>query len=87
MQPTSLRRLEHIIRSSGESISQTVLKDYLDYMQQAYLTFSLPNLVSPLTEQQTIVKRYFVDNGILNNFLYQGETKLLENLVAIQATR
>lgn len=84
MQPTTLKRLEHIIKSSGDSISPTVLKDYLDYMEDAYLIFSIPNLVSPLSEQQTIVKRYFADNGILNLFLTGNETKLLENIVAIQ---
>lgn len=87
MQPTTLKRLEHIIKSTGDSISPTVLKDYLDYMEDAYLIFSIPNLVSPLTEQQTIVKRYFVDNGILNLFLTSGETKLLENIVAIHLNK
>ena len=87
MQPTTLKRLEHIIKSTGDSISPTVLKDYLDYMEDAYLIFSIPNLVSPLTEQQTIVKRYFADNGILNLFLTGGETKLLENIVAIQLNK
>lgn len=87
MQPTTLKRLEHIIKSSGDSISQTVLKDYLEYMEDAYLIFSIPNLISPLTEQQTIMKRYFADNGILNNFLFKGETKLLENMVAIHLNR
>ncbi|MCR5573511.1 MAG: ATP-binding protein [Bacteroidaceae bacterium] len=87
MQPTTLKRLEHIVKSSGDSISQTVLKDYIEYMEDAYLTISIPNLVSPLTEQQTIMKRYFADNGILNNFLFNGETKLLENMVAIQLNR
>ncbi len=87
MQPTTLRRLEHIIKSTGDNISPTVLKDYLGYMEDAYLIFSIPNLVSPLTEQQTIVKRYFADNGILNLFLMGGETKLLENIVAIQLNR
>lgn len=87
MQPTTLKRLEHIIKSTGDSISPTVLKDYLEYMEDAYLIFSIPNLVSPLTEQQTIVKRYFADNGILNLFLTGGETKLLENIVAIQLNR
>jgi len=87
MQPTTLKRLEHIIKSSGDSISKTVLKDYLDYMEDAYLIFSIPNLVSPLTEQQTIMKHYFADNGILNNFLFRGETKLLENLVAVHLNR
>ena len=87
MQPTTLKRLEHIVRSTGDTISQTVLKDYLGYMEDAFLTFSIPNLVSPITEQQTTVKRYFADNGILNNFLYQGETKLLENLVAVELNK
>lgn len=87
MQPTTLKRLEHIIKSTGDSISPTVLKDYLDYMEDAYLIFSVPNLVSPLTEQQTIVKRYFADNGILSLFLTGGETKLLENIVAIHLNK
>ena len=87
MQPTSLKRLEHIIRSTGDSISPTVLKDYLGYMEDAYLTFSVPNLASPMTEQQTLVKRYFADNGILNNFLVNGETKLLENIVAVHLNK
>ena len=87
MQPTTLKRLEHIIKSTGDSISPTVLKDYLEYMEDAYLIFSIPNLVSPLTEQQTIVKRYFADNGILNLFLTGGETKLLENIVAIHLNK
>lgn len=87
MQPTTLKRLEHIIKSTGESISPTVLKDYLEYMEDAYLIFSIPNLVSPLTEQQTIVKHYFADNGILGLFLFGGETKLLENIVAIRLNK
>ena len=87
MQPTTLKRLENIIKSTGDSISQTVLKDYLGYMEDAYLIFSIPNLTSPLTEQQTIMKRYFADNGILNNFFINGETKLLENIVAIQLNK
>ena len=87
MQPTTLKRLEHIIKSTGDSISPTVLKDYLEYMEDAYLIFSIPNLVSPLTEQQTIVKRYFADNGILGLFLLGGETKLLENIVAVHLNK
>ncbi|MBR6495003.1 MAG: ATP-binding protein [Prevotella sp.] len=87
MQPTTLKRLEHIIKSTGDSISPTVLKDYLDYMEDAFLIFSIPNFVSPLTEQQTIVKRYFADNGILNLFLTDGKTKLLENIVAIHLNK
>lgn len=87
MQPTTLKRLEHIIKSTGDSISPTVLKDYLGYMEDAYLIISIPNLVSPITEQQTIMKRYFADNGILGLFFNNGETKLLENIVAVHLNK
>ena len=87
MQPSSLSRLQHIIKSTGDSISLPVLKDYLEYLEEAYLFFPLPNLVSPTTEQMTIQKRYMADNGLLNLFLYNGETKLLENMVAIELNR
>lgn len=87
MQPTSLNRLQHIIKSSGDTISMPVLKDYLEYMEDAYLFFSIPNLASPISEQATIQKRYIADNGLLNLFLYKGETKLLENAVATELNR
>lgn len=87
MQPMTLKRLEHIVLSTGDRISPVVLKDYIGYMQDAYLVFSIPNLVSPVTEQQTTVKRYFADNGILNLFLFQQDTKLLENMVAVHLNK
>lgn len=87
MQATALTRLRHIIESAGDRISLPVLKDYLEYMTDAYLIFGIPNFVSPLSDQETVKKRYFVDNGILNLFLFQGETQLLENLVAICLNR
>jgi len=87
MQPSSLTRLQHMVKSTGDSISVPALKDYLEYMQDAYLFFPIPNLVSPMTEQTTLQKRYIADNGILNLFLFQGETKLLENIVAIELNR
>lgn len=83
MQQTTLTRLKHIIDSTGEKISMPVVKDYLDYMTDACLTFSIPNMLSALTDQETTKKRYFVDNGILNLFLIDEDSKLLENLVAI----
>ena len=87
MQPSSQTRLQHLVKSTGDTISLPVLKDYLEYMQDAYLFFPIPNLASPITEQGTIQKRYVADNGILSLFLFQGETKLLENIVAIELNR
>ena len=83
MQPTALSRLQHIIKSTGEKIGLNTVKDYLEYFEESYLTFSLSNFASPITDQETIKKRYYIDNGLLNNFLFNGETKLLENLCAI----
>lgn len=83
MQPSSLSRLQHIIKSTGDAISLTVLKDYLDYMREAYLTIEISNMASPITERETMKKRYLVDNGILNLFVNGGEATLLENLVGI----
>ncbi len=82
-QPMSQTRLLHTIKSTGESISLPILKDYLEYMQDAFLTFEIPNLTSSLTERASTVKRYFADNGLLNVFFTSEEGKLLENLVAI----
>jgi len=83
MQPTALSRLQHVVKSTGEKIGLATVKDYLEYFEESYLTFSLPNYVSPLTDQETIKKRYYTDNGLLNNFLFNGDTKLLENLCAV----
>lgn len=83
MQPTSLSRLLNIIKSSGDKISLPTLKDYIQYMEENYLIFPLLNYASPITAQETTKKRYFTDNGLLNNFLYKGEARLLENICAI----
>ena len=87
MQPCSLSRLKNMVRSTGETISLSTVKDYLEYMQDAYLFFPVPNLASPMSEQMTLQKRYMADNGILNLFLFRGETKLLENMVAVELNR
>lgn len=84
MQPTAISRFEHIIKSAGEKISLPTVKDYLEYLEECYLIYSIPNYASADSEQETLRKRYFMDNGLLNLYLYRGETKLLENLVALQ---
>ena len=58
-QPVSLTRLQNIVKSTGERVSLTSVKDYLQYFEDSYMTFALTNFVSPFTEQETIKKRYF----------------------------
>ena len=83
MQPTTQTRLLHIVKSSGSNVSRNTLADYLAYMDDAYLTFSIPNFTDTVAERASSRKRYYYDNGLLNNFLFDGEAKLLENMVAI----
>jgi len=84
MQPSSLARIKNIIDSTGTTISRNTLVDYLQLLEDAYLVFGISNYSDKLSDKETFKKRYFFDNGLLNNFLFDPETKLLENMVAIK---
>jgi uncharacterized protein len=83
LQPASVQRLKNILEGTGNKIARNTISEYLKYLQDAYLVFSISNFTDKISERESYKKHYFYDNGILNLFLYQPETKLLENLVAI----
>ncbi len=83
MQPMSIKRLQNILQGDGSRISRETVSNYLSYLQESYITFGISNFSNAVSERESIRKHYFFDNGILNLFLFQPETKLLENLVAI----
>lgn len=83
MQPTSVKRLQNILQGDGTKITRETISDYLGYLHDAYLTFSLSNYSGSLPERATIQKHYFYDNGILGLFILDPDTKLLENIVAL----
>ena len=87
MQPTSLARLKNVIDLTETGISRNTLVEYLQLLEDAWLVFSISNFSSKISEKETIKKRYFYDNGLLNNLIFEPETKLLENLVAITLKR
>ena len=84
MQPVSIKRLQNILQGDGTKISRDTVANYIDYLNEAYLTFSISNFSDSIPERENQKKHYFFDNGILNLFLFQPDTKLLENLVALQ---
>lgn len=84
MQPTAIKRLQNILQGDGTKIARETIASYLDYLHESFLTFSISSFTDSIAERETIKKHYFYDNGILNLFLFQPETKLLENIVAIQ---
>lgn len=84
MQPSSLTRIKNIVDSTGTTIARNTLVEYLQFLMDAYLVFGISNFSDKLSDKETFKKRYFFDNGLLNNFLFDPETKLLENIVAIE---
>lgn len=82
-QPSSFNRLTNIVSSTGTKVSTDTIIDYLEFLQATWLIFSIENYASKLAEKVSNRKYYFVDNGLLNLFLIDPVTSLLENLVAI----
>ncbi|KAA6302909.1 MAG: hypothetical protein EZS26_000804 [Candidatus Ordinivivax streblomastigis] len=83
MQPASLARIKNVLDTTGATIARNTLVDYLQYLTDAYVIFGISNFSDKLSQKETFKKRYFFDNGLLNNFLIDPQTKLLENMVAI----
>ena len=86
-QPSSYNRLANVVSSTGKKTSTDTVIDYVNYMCESWLLLPLENILGKLTERATQRKYYFIDNGILNLFLPDPETSLLENMVAINLIR
>lgn len=86
-QPTSYGRISNLLKATGLSTSPASVMEYVRYMRESCLIFSLENYRSKFVVKATIKKHYFVDNGLLTIFLQDAETSLLENLCAIYLHR
>ena len=82
-QPSSFTRLANLVSSTGKKITTDTIIDYLNYLEDTWIMFSLENYASKLADKVSNKKYYFMDNGILSLFLMDPETSLLENLVAV----
>lgn len=87
MQPSSYNRLKNIVSSAGESVGVRTVIDYVRYLEETWLIFSVENYAARFAERESNRKYYFIDNGILNLFIFNPETLLLENLVAVSLYR
>lgn len=86
-QPISFNRLANIVSSTGAKVSTSTVINYMEYAKDAWLVSSIQNIASKLSDKESTPKYYFNDNGILNLFLLDGQTSLLENLVATTLLR
>lgn len=82
-QPTSYTRISNLLKTVGYSTTTASVVDYVRFMRESCLIFSVENYSSKFVEKETVKKHYFIDNGILNLFLTDPETFLLENICAI----
>jgi len=86
-QPISFNRIANIVSSTGAKVGTSTVINYMEYAKEAWLISSIQNIASKLADKESTPKYYFNDNGILNLFLLDGQTSLLENLVAITLLR
>ncbi|MBR1632086.1 MAG: ATP-binding protein [Paludibacteraceae bacterium] len=86
-QPISYNRLGNIVSTINGKISVPTIQTYISAVEEAWLLLRLRNIAASVTERESVCKYYFVDNGFLNLFLFDGETALLENQVALELFR
>lgn len=86
-QPMSYNRLVNMVKSTGISANTASMIDYMRFVRDACLMFTIENYDSKFVEKETTKKHYFMDNGLLNVFLTDPETSLLENVCAIELFR
>ncbi|AEG41393.1 ATP-binding protein [Lactobacillus kefiranofaciens] len=83
MHEVSYSRLATSVKQTQNPISTQIAIKYINYAKEAYLLFDIKNYASKFAERESTPKFYFLDNGILNLFLFQKDPVLLENMVAI----
>lgn len=82
--PLSYSKIHNILKTIGIDISKDTVIDYMRYAQESYLIFAIRNYFSKFIDRETIPKYYYNDNGLLNLFLTDEDSRLLENIVAIK---
>lgn len=85
--PTSFNRLASMVKATGQSTNVASIIEYVRFCEEACLLFPMENYASKFVERNTVMKHYFVDNGVLNIFLTDSETALMENICALTLYR
>ena len=83
----SFTKLHNSLKSIGVSISKDTVIEYVNHIKNSYLVFDIRNYYAAFVDKESNPKYYFGDNGLLNLFLTDGKSALLENLVAIHLRR
>lgn len=87
MHEVSYAKLYGNLKAIGIKISKDTVIDYVNCVTDSFLLFKIYNHFSSFSERETTPKYYFADNGLLNLFLLDKRSALLENAVAIWLKR
>lgn len=79
--------MANILKSAGTGIGKQTVINYVGYMVDAYILFTIRNYASKLVDKETSPKYYFMDTGLLGLLVLNPDTAQLENLVAIELVR
>ena len=85
--PLSFNRLSNILKSAGAVLGKQTVINYVGYMMDSYMLFTLQNYAAKLVEKETSPKYYFMDTGLSGLMLMDCSSAQLENLVAIELIR
>jgi predicted AAA+ superfamily ATPase len=86
-QPLSFTRIANIVSSTGAKVATQTVINYIEYAKDAWLLNPIQNIAGKIVDKETSPKYYYTDNGILTLFLLDGNTSLLENIVAVNLLR
>lgn len=86
-QPAAYNRIANLVKAAGASTSTVSVQDYVRFMRESCLVFSLANSAAKFAERESVKKHYFIDNGLLNIFLTNPDSALLENVCAVTLHR
>jgi len=79
----SFNRMKNVIQAAGAPIGASTVIEYVNFLEESFLVFSVKNYLARMTERESRKKYYFIDNGLITLMQDSTETMLLENLVAI----
>lgn len=86
-QDLSYTKIQNIITSIGYKISKDIVINYCLYCKDAFLLFVVENYYASFLDKTSNPKYYFMDNGLLNLFLDDKNSSLIENIVALHLYR
>lgn len=87
----SVNKFFNDLKSQGFSVGKMTIHDYLSYIEDAYLAFTLPLYSESIRQTQTNPKKiYAVDTGLVNAYstsVSKNSGHLFENLVYLDLRR